>query len=443
MYTQQSLTRGTLKEKILRLSALIFVGALALSACSTNHDSMSMEPVSGDANAADVMFAQMMIPHHEQAVLMADLAPDRSVDPQVLALALDIKQAQAPEIELMKSWLDTWGIAPLPADEAMQAHGSHGMDGMLTDDQLTDLASAQGAAFDELFAELMIEHHEGAVAMAQDVVASGQDPAVAQLAREIIATQEKEILQLRALLNKESSNQSMAITPAMSHIHGAIVASGGLLLGTHDGVHSVDYATGRAQRIGNSRDDMMAFAGDPDTMLIASGHPGVGSTLPNPLGLIVSRDAGSSWTTQSLSGEVDFHSLTVNGDQFVGWDTRGFIQYSSDGGRTWNPGPEITATSMTWFANTVWIATVESGLATWTPGDSSLNTVGEPTVLVATSPNGEALWRVDQEGSVHRTLDGESWDQIGSVSRIEAFAADVSKAYAVTGTSLEIISGPN
>jgi uncharacterized protein (DUF305 family) len=438
MYSQHSLTK-----RILKLSGLILAGGLMLSACSTNHDTMNMDPVSGDANAADVMFAQMMIPHHEQAVLMADLAPDRSEDPQVLALALEIKQAQAPEIELMTSWMETWGIELLPADEAMQAHGSHGMDGMLTDEQLADLASAQGAAFDELFAELMIEHHEGAVAMAQEVVASGQDPAVAQLAREIIATQEKEILQLRALLNMESSNQSMVISPAIGHIHGAIVGSDALILGTHDGVHSVNYTTGRTQRIGNTRDDMMAFAGDPQTMLVASGHPGLGSTLPNPLGLITSTDAGSSWTTQSLSGEVDFHSLAVNGSQLVGWDTRGFVQYSSDGGRTWNPGPQITATSISWFDNKVWIATVESGLVTWIPGSTALNSVNAPSVLVSASPNGEALWRVDQDGSVHRSLNGQSWEQVGSVNRIEAFAADTNKAYAVTGTSLEIINGSN
>ncbi len=438
MFTQQSLTK-----KVMKLSALVLAGGLALNACSTNHDSMDMEPLSEDANAADVMFAQMMIPHHEQAVVMADLAPNRAADPQILALALDIKQAQSPEIELMESWLDTWGIDPLPADEAMQAHGSHGMDGMLTDEQLSELEASEGGLFDDLFAALMIEHHEGAVAMAQDVLTSGKDPAVAQLAREIIATQEKEILQLRALLNEGSSNQSMVISPAMGHIHGAIVGTDALLLGTHDGVHSVDYTTGRSQRVGNSRDDMMAFSGDPDTLLVASGHPGMGSTLPNPLGLITSADSGLSWNVESLLGEVDFHSLAVNGTQLVGWDTRGFIQYSLDGGRTWVSGPQITATSLTWFASRVWVATVESGLTTWTPGESSLTPNGAPAVLVAASPNGEALWRVDREGSIHRTFDGDSWDRIGSVSRIEAFAADVSTAYAITGTSLEIITAPN
>jgi uncharacterized protein (DUF305 family) len=171
--------RQIVRSKLFALSGLILSGGIVLSACSSDHGSMTMEPTSRDANAADVMFAQMMIPHHEQAVVMADLAPDRASDSQVLALASEIKQAQAPEIDLMQSWLQTWGVDQMPADEAMQDHGSHGMDGMLTEEQLSELAEVKGTAFDALFATYMIEHHEGAVAMAQDVLNSGQDPAVA------------------------------------------------------------------------------------------------------------------------------------------------------------------------------------------------------------------------------------------------------------------------
>lgn len=431
--------KQVVRSKLVVLSGLILTGGIMLSACSSDHGSMTMEPTSGDANAADVMFAQMMIPHHEQAVVMADLAPDRASDPQVLALALEIKQAQAPEIELMQSWLQTWGVDQMPADQAMQDHGSHGMEGMLTEDQLDELAAANREDFDALFATFMIEHHEGAVEMAQDVLNSGQDPAVAQLAREIIATQEKEILQLRSLLNIETSNQSMAITPALGHIHGAIVDSNELILGTHDGVHRVEMATGVTQRIGDSRDDLMGFSGDSTSMLVASGHPGLGSTLPNPLGLISSSDGAVNWKNISLSGVVDFHSLAVKGKELVGWDSRGSIQYSPDGGSTWEVGPQTTSTSLAWFADQVWIATVESGLATWTPGGTALTPLDIPTVLVAASPDGKALWRVDRDGSVHRSLDAVTWAKVGSVTRIEAFAADFDKAYAVTGNSLETI----
>jgi uncharacterized protein (DUF305 family) len=436
MFIQQ-----VVRSKLFALSGLILAGGIALSACSSDHDSMDMgmTPTSGNANAADVMFAQMMIPHHEQAVVMADLAPDRASDSQVLALASEIKQAQAPEIDLMQSWLQTWGVDQMPADEAMQDHGSHGMDGMLTEEQLSELAEVKGTAFDALFATYMIEHHEGAVAMAQDVLNSGQDPAVASLAREIIATQEKEILQLQALLNSENSNQSMAIMPSLGHMHGAVIDSGGLLVGTHDGVHHIEVASGVTRPIGPSRNDMMAFSGSPDELLVASGHPGLGSSLPNPLGLISSIDGGISWESISLSGQVDSHSLAIIGNEIVGWDTQGLVQFSSDGGRSWEPGPQITATSVAWFSNQIWLATVESGLQTWSKDSNTLTTVNAPSVLLAASPDGNALWRVDRDGSVHRTIDAKKWNRIGSVSRIEAFAADFDVAYALTGTSLEII----
>jgi uncharacterized protein (DUF305 family) len=173
----------------------VLVALLGLTACS-NH-AAAPDPA-GDASAADAMFAQMMIPHHEQAVVMADLAPTRAQDPQILELATEIKGAQQPEIDQMAAWLEEWGVPRLAGDEAMAAHGSHGMSGMLTDEQLAELEASSGTDFDQLFAQLMIEHHEGAIEMANAVVDSS-DPRVAQLAKQIISTQEGEIEQLRPL----------------------------------------------------------------------------------------------------------------------------------------------------------------------------------------------------------------------------------------------------
>jgi uncharacterized protein (DUF305 family) len=173
----------------------VLVALLGLTACS-NH-AAAPDPA-GDASAADAMFAQMMIPHHEQAVVMADLAPTRAQDPQILELATQIKGAQQPEIDQMAAWLEEWGVPRLAGDEAMAAHGSHGMSGMLTDEQLAELEASSGTDFDQLFAQLMIEHHEGAIEMANSVVDSS-DPRVAQLAKQIISTQEAEIEQLRPL----------------------------------------------------------------------------------------------------------------------------------------------------------------------------------------------------------------------------------------------------
>lgn len=429
------------------LSALVLSASLVAAACSS--DSTPDEPTPGSAaevqtpgDAADVMFAQMMIPHHEQAVVMADLADGRASDPLITDLAREIKAAQDPEIALMDAWLQTWGVERLSADEALSAHGSHGMAGMLSDEQLDALADSQGAAFDTLFAQSMVEHHLGAVEMARDVLDTGSDPLVAALAREIIVTQEKEILTLQAFLGAgdAGSTATVPISPALGHVHGAIVDGDSVVAGTHDGVHRIDLTTGASERIGSSQDDFMGFTGQMDATLVASGHPGPGSPLPNPLGLIASTDGGETWESRSLTGEVDFHGLAVKGDEVVGWDTRGPIQWSTDGGRTWTPGPEVMPTALTWFRDVVWLASPDQGLVTWRPGDPDVRALDLPAVLVAASADGSVLWRVDSDGSVHRTEDGSAWSEIGLVTSIEAFAADTDQAIAVTGRGLQIIT---
>ena len=96
-----------------------------------------------------------------------------------------------------------------------------------------------------------------------------------------------------------------------------------MLVGTRDGVNRVDPATCRLERVGESRDDLMAFMGDPSSLLLASDHPGPGSDMVNPLGLMTSTDGGDSWRAVSLGGPVDFHAMAENGDQVIGWITRG------------------------------------------------------------------------------------------------------------------------
>lgn len=151
-----------------------------------------------DVNAADVMFVQMMIPHHEQAIEMADLVLDTpGIDPAVITLATEIKAAQGPEIVQMEQWLDAWGQPSMPG-----GHGGHGgMDGMLSDDELQRLADAEGEEATRLFLEGMIEHHEGAIDMAEDVIDDGQNVAVRELADTIIVTQQAEIDLMRDLLD--------------------------------------------------------------------------------------------------------------------------------------------------------------------------------------------------------------------------------------------------
>lgn len=443
-------TQSIRRSRLIVVGGALAVFALAVTGCggSTATDSGGNSNSSSTQYgiAAEAMFAQMMIPHHEQAVVMADYAATRAEDPQIQALAAEIKAAQEPEIALMATWLEEWGVPRMMGSDAMMMHGGHGMSGMLTDEQLDELANAQGSAFDVLFATYMIEHHLGAIDMARDVLATGSDPRVLELAREIIVTQESEILRLQAFLTGDDAGDIdiVSISPALGHLHGAVVEGSGLLIGTHDGVHRVDLDAGSTARVGSSADDFMGFAGEPDGLLVASGHPGPGSSLPNPLGLIASSDGGQTWEAVSLTGEVDFHSLAVSGDQVVGWDTRGGVLWSTDRGATWQEGPQLTPTSLAWFDGKVWMATPDQGLVTWTPGTATPEAVSGPlpAVLLAASGDGQALWRIDRDGAVHRTLDGSSWESAGRVISVEAFAADLDQAFSVTRTSVQILRAP-
>lgn len=152
-------------------------------------------------NAADVAFAQQMIPHHQQAVAMAELAETRAADPELKALAAQIKAAQAPEIATMTGWLTTWG----QPTAAPGGHGGHGTDpssmpGMMTDEQMKALEAATGTTFDQHFTRMMVAHHEGAVTMAKDEQANGSHQAAKDLAKKIEADQTAEIATLKSIL---------------------------------------------------------------------------------------------------------------------------------------------------------------------------------------------------------------------------------------------------
>jgi uncharacterized protein (DUF305 family) len=136
------------------------------------------------------MFAEMMIPHHEQAIEMSDLALTNSKDSKVLALATEIKNSQASEIEQMQLW----------GSSNMGSHAGHAMDGMLTDEEMHALSTAMGKEFDRLFLEGMIKHHEGAIDMAEMVVDS-KNQEVSSLANAIITAQRAEIERMKELLS--------------------------------------------------------------------------------------------------------------------------------------------------------------------------------------------------------------------------------------------------
>ena len=162
---------------------LLIMSALLLAGCATAPKATTM------FSAEDLKFAEEMIPHHEQAVLMSDIALTNSTSDEVLALARDIKAAQAPEIEQMSAWK---GVRP-------NTHMGHMMDGMLSDEHIQKLRDSKGTEFDRLFLEGMIMHHEGAIKMAQKVTGS-KNKEVATLATAIIEAQEKEIAFMKELI---------------------------------------------------------------------------------------------------------------------------------------------------------------------------------------------------------------------------------------------------
>ena len=161
------------------------ISALLLSGCAASTQSDS------EYSADDIAFAEMMIPHHEQAIEMSEIALTNTTNPDVLQLAQEIKDAQSPEIELMMSWT---GVKA-------STHAGHMMDGMLSQDELAELGEAKDKKFDILFLKGMIRHHEGAIEMAQDVADSGNKE-VADLSASIITAQESEISKMSELLTK-------------------------------------------------------------------------------------------------------------------------------------------------------------------------------------------------------------------------------------------------
>jgi uncharacterized protein (DUF305 family) len=148
---------------------------------------------------ADTVFIQQMIPHHAQALEMAELARTRAASPGLLLLAERIEVSQTDEIELMRRWLTDRG-EPLPQEHT--SHAGHEQLGMLNDQQFAELAAARGADFDRLFLTFMIRHHEGAISMVQKLYANGGglEPASDRFAREVNADQSIEITKMRELL---------------------------------------------------------------------------------------------------------------------------------------------------------------------------------------------------------------------------------------------------
>lgn len=201
----------------LALAGATIVAGSVLGACgSSDHGSMNMSgsttdttavpaiPADAEFNATDVAFAQGMIPHHAQAIEMADMALAQSSDPQVKELATAIKAAQQPEIDQLTGWLEAWG-QPVPDTSMGMDHSMDGMEGMMmsgmmSDADMTRLENSTGADFNRLWLEMMIQHHAGAISMGQDELSGGKYPDAKAMAQAIVTTQQDEINRMDSML---------------------------------------------------------------------------------------------------------------------------------------------------------------------------------------------------------------------------------------------------
>ena len=194
------------------LPGALLAAALLLTACNTTgadhagdhtptvNSNTTGADAGGPHNTADVEFATAMIPHHGQAVEMADMALRKATDDRVKQLATQIKAAQDPEITQMSGWLTGWR-QPVPA---VSGH-TMPMEGMMSMQDMDRLGGASGTEFDRMWVQMMIEHHQGALLIAQKELSSGKDAEAKDLAKSIHGSQAKEIATMKALLNQLSS----------------------------------------------------------------------------------------------------------------------------------------------------------------------------------------------------------------------------------------------
>ncbi|MEO7421402.1 MAG: DUF305 domain-containing protein [Ornithinibacter sp.] len=176
---------------------LVVAGCGSTDTATPASDSTASMMSSSAADPGDVQFAQQMIPHHEQAVEMARLALDdrAGASPEVKSLAQQISTAQEPEIATMSGWMSQWGAS------TDMGGMDDGMDGMMSDQEMGDLSTATGADFDRLWLTMMIQHHEGAVSMADAVLGTTHDARVSELARAVVQGQKTEIATMQGMLS--------------------------------------------------------------------------------------------------------------------------------------------------------------------------------------------------------------------------------------------------
>jgi len=209
------MTRHRLLRRALPAGAAALTTLLIAAGCSSGSNPHGMPGMGASTvpnassalpagvNYADVMFAQQMVPHHQQAVAMAELAATRAADVELKQLAAQIKTAQDPEITLLTGWLADWGQPATATATAMPGmEMSASMPGMMSEEDLGKLSAASGTDFDRMFARMMIAHHNGAIEMATTEQNNGANAAAKTLAAQIVNTQQNEVTTMQRILDR-------------------------------------------------------------------------------------------------------------------------------------------------------------------------------------------------------------------------------------------------
>ncbi|XAS76527.1 DUF305 domain-containing protein [Dermatophilaceae bacterium Sec6.4] len=202
-------TRRTLITTLASATVALTLAACGGASSNATSSATSSAPVTSTpasktpaGRTGDISFAQQMIPHHRQAVLMADMAlRNKTASAKVRSLATEIKKAQGPEITTMTGWLTRWNAPTTSAMSGMSGmDGMHDMEGMMSKEDMTSLGAATGATFNRQWLTMMLAHHRGAITMSNNVLKTTSTPSVQQLARSIISGQTTEITTMRTLL---------------------------------------------------------------------------------------------------------------------------------------------------------------------------------------------------------------------------------------------------
>ena len=239
--------------------------------------------------------------------------------------------------------------------------------------------------------------------------------------------------------SQEASSSVTEPGAELGHIHGLGVNAGTLYIATHYGLWTAPEGQTRAERFGESTQDVMGFSVVGRDRFIGSGHPDPSQQLPPSLGLIESSDGGESWKSKSLLGRADFHVLESAGRRVYGFDgTQGRLMVSSDAGSSWErrtPPAGVFSLAISPDDPDRVVVSTEAGVLESVDSGESWRPVNDRLAGLLAWPSPNRLYLVDGEGQVQATEDGgKQWEPVGSIGGAPAaFIADGSDLYAALG----------